>query len=296
MLVRHRDSNETTIDTPAKVNLFLEVLNKRPDGYHNINSLFQAVSLFDRLHFMLVPETGVSIRLVTDIELSVGADNLIARSYYLMKREFALKRGLSVTLDKKIPISAGLAGGSSDSAATILACNLLFNLKLSNSQMAELARKLGSDVPFFFSSGQALVSGCGEVVKDTSFPTDYQMVLVTPHITISSAASYAALKRGLTRSKTPFKLKVCKTVEDLFRSLRLSGNDFEEACFHSFPELGRIKDGLLKHGALIARMTGSGPTIFGIFEQAPRTEVDKMLNRRNWHVHTVTPISLVGQD
>jgi len=296
MLVRHRDSNEITIDAPAKVNLFLEVLNKRPDGYHNINSLFQAVSLFDRLHFTLVPEPGISINLVTDVELTVGENNLVARAYRLMNERFELNSGLTVTLEKRIPISAGLGGGSSDGAATILACNLLFNLELNNSQMAALALELGSDVPFFFSSGQALVSGRGEVLKDTDFPTDYRIVLVTPNIPISTAAGYAALKRGLTKSKTPFKLRNCLTVEALVGSLCLSGNDFEEACFRSFPELGRIKDGLLKHGALLARMTGSGPTIFGIFKQTPRTEVGKLLGRGGWHVNTVVPISLARED
>lgn len=295
MFVRHRESNEVVIDAPAKVNLFLEVLNKRPDGYHNINSLFQAVSLFDRLYFTPVPKAGISIHLESNIELPVGEDNLVAKAYRLMKERFALDRGLVVKLEKRIPVSAGLGGGSSDGAAAILACNLLFNLELRSSQMAELSLALGSDLPFFFSSGQALVSGQGEVVEETSCPIDYSIVLVTPEIVVSTAASYAALKRGLTSSKSPFSLPCCQTVEDLVGSLRLAGNDFEEVHLRSFPELGRIKDELLKRGALLARMTGSGPTMFGIFKETARTEVDRMFNRGDWRVHTVEPISPAGQ-
>lgn len=296
MFVRHREINEVVIDAPAKVNLFLQVLNKRPDGYHNINSLFQAVSLFDRLYFTLVPQTGISIHLETDVELPVGEDNLVAKAYRLMKERFALDRGLVVKLEKRIPVSAGLGGGSSDGAAALLACNLLFNLGLRSPQMAELSLALGSDLPFFFSSGQALVSGRGEVVEETSWPTDYRMVLISPDIALSTSDSYAALKRGLTSSKSPFNLHGCGTFEDLIGSLRLAGNDFEEVHLHSFPELDRIKDELLKHGALLARMTGSGPTIFGVFKQAPRTGADEMFNRGDWRVHKVEPISPAGQE
>jgi 4-diphosphocytidyl-2-C-methyl-D-erythritol kinase len=295
MFVKRRKNNEIVIDAPAKVNLFLEVLNKRPDGYHNINSLFQAVSLFDRLYFTPVPKAGISIHLETNVDLPVGEDNLVAKAYRLMKERFALGRGLVVKLEKRIPVSAGLGGGSSDGAAAILACNLLFNLKLHSSQMAKLSLALGSDLPFFFSSGQALVSGRGEVVEETRWPIDYRMVLVTPDIALSTAVSYAALKRGLTKSKSPYSLTCCRTVEDLLGSLRLAGNDFEEVHLRSFPELGRIKDELLKRGALLARMTGSGPTMFGVFKQVPQTEADEMFDRGNWRLHTVEPISPAGQ-
>lgn len=296
MLVRHITSTQVVIDAPAKVNLFLQVLSRRPDGYHNINSLVQAVSLFDRLRFNVAPNPEVSIDLVHHVDLPLGADNMIAKAYRLMKEQFGLTEGLLVTLDKNIPVSAGLGGGSADGAAAILACNLLFDLKLSYSQMAELALDLGSDVPFFLSCGQALVSGRGEIVMDTDFPTDYRIVLVSPDIAVSTASSYAALKTDLTKPKTPFKLKRYRTVDKFVRSLRFSGNDFENVQLVSFPELGRIKDTLLKRGALLARMSGSGPTMFGIFTETPKVEVAKSFNREGWRFYTVEPISLPGQD
>jgi len=296
MLVTTISNTKVDIDAPAKVNLFLQVLNKRPDGYHNINSLFQAVSLFDRLHFKVAPNPEVSVNIVNEVNLPLGSDNLIVKAYHLMKREFGLRKGLSVILEKNIPISAGVGGGSADGAATILACNLLFNLNISYSQMAALAINVGSDVPFFFSGGQAIVSGRGDIVVDTNFPIDYKMVLANADIAASTAAGYAALKMDLTKPKAHFKLPKCGTVDKLVKSLRPLGNDFEKVQFGSYSELGRIKESLLMLGALLVRMSGSGPTIFGIFKETPKIKVAKNLNRGGWRFYTVEPISLPKQD
>lgn len=294
MIVISHTSDSVVIDAPAKVNLFLEVLNKRPDGYHNINSVFQAVSLFDRLHFSLTSQPGVEIELKGNVELSVGEDNLIARAYRLIQDKFDIDKGLHVFLEKHIPVAAGLAGGSADGAATLLACNLLYNLGVDKDRLSELALELGSDLPFFFTSGQAWVTGRGEEIREIDLPLDYRMVLVTPPIAVSTASSYRALKRDLTKTKTPFSLESCRTVDDLVGSLRFSGNDFEEVHLQSFPELGRIKEGLVKAGALLVRLTGSGPTMFGIYGETASGEVNKRFNRGDWLVHTVKPITLAG--
>jgi 4-diphosphocytidyl-2-C-methyl-D-erythritol kinase len=295
MLVTRITETEITIDAPAKVNLFLQVLGKRPDGYHNINSLFQAVSLFDRLQFRVVEEPGVMIELERSVALPLDNKNLISCAYQYMREKLGLRKGLSVKLDKRIPVAAGLAGGSADAAATILACNLLFGLGLNRPQMADIGLAVGSDVPFFFSGGQALVSGRGEVVVDTDFPIDYKMVLVTPNITISTAAGYAALKMDLTKPREPFKLKQCKQLEEFVRSLRLTGNDFEDMVCRSHPELVECRTALVSQGALLARMTGSGPTIFGIFAEEPK-EISERFNKREWRLATVEPILFPWED
>jgi 4-diphosphocytidyl-2-C-methyl-D-erythritol kinase len=296
MLVRNISKVEVTIDAPAKVNLFLQVLNKRPDGYHDINSLFQAVSLCDSLQFRISDEPDVTIELLGDSEITVTGDNLIAVAYRLLKQRFGLNKGLSVRLEKRIPVAAGLGGGSSNAAATILACNLLFDLNLSYPQMSAIALQIGSDIPFFFSRGQALVSGRGEKVVDTNFPIEYKMVLVCAKIAIATNAAYAALKMDLTRAKSPFKLKGSERLDEFVESLRLSGNDFEEIQFRAYPELGRMREFLLKQGALMARMSGSGPTMFGIFRDTSQIEVIKPFNGRDWRLYTVVPISLPRQD
>ena len=276
------------IGAPAKVNLFLEVLGKRDDGYHNINSLFQTVSLFDRLRFTRVEGySEASIRLTEPSELPTDNSNLITQAYCLMRDRFDLKDGLRVELEKNIPVAAGLAGGSADGAATILACTILYELPLDRAAMAELSLELGSDLPFFFSRGQAIVRGRGEEVTETDFPTDYWLVLVTPELAISSAESYAALSLGLTKPKYPFSLRRCGTAQELLESLELTGNDFEEGHLRSYPQLGKIKDGLLDNGALLSRMSGSGPTVFGLYIEAPGIEDGRLFGREDWRGTTV---------
>ncbi len=292
MFVKRIDQHTLIMGAPAKVNLFLQVLNRRPDGFHNINSLFQAVSLFDRLHFRRTDQAGIAIRLASKANLGLGDDNLISRAYHLIQQEFKLTGGLEVELEKNIPIGAGLAGGSADAAATILACNLLFDLTLTREQMALLGARIGSDLPFFFSSGQALVTGRGEIITDIQLPTDYWLLLVTPPFEVSTARSYAALGLGLTVAREPFSFTVCQTADELIGSLAPAGNDFEANHLVSYPEIGLIRDWLLAHGALLARMSGSGPTVFGIYSAAPPVEQDNVEGRGVWRFNTVRPITL----
>ncbi len=291
MLVKKITNNSILIDAPAKINLFLQVLNRRKDGFHNINSLFQAVSLFDRLKFQITPESGVSLKIVNNKSLSTGSDNLIVRAYHLIAERFDISSGLKIELTKNIPVAAGLAGGSTDGAATIYACNQLFKLGLSSDQMADLGAELGSDLPFFFGSGQSLVRGRGEMVEKVEIPADYHLVLVNPGVAISTAEAYVRLKRDLTFSKEPFNLARCATVIELVKSLNNYGNDFEQVCLGQYPELGRVMGELLNHGALLARMSGSGPTLFGIFDKAP--DIAQLKNRfsGDWHFCAVRPIT-----
>ncbi len=295
MIIVENKQTSLTLKTPAKVNLFLEVLNKRSDGYHDINSLFQAVSLYDNLSFELIDKPDIRLIISNTNELKPDKDNLICRAFQLMKKEFNLKKGLRITLEKNIPIAAGLAGGSSDAAATILACNILYNLKLNYEKMAELGLEIGSDLPFFFSKGQALVTGRGENIEEVSYPTDYHMVLVSPDIAISTAESYSRLRMNLTKSGNPFILRRCETVDEFIENLSCSRNDFEWVHLESYPQLGRIKDDLIKIGAVLVRMSGSGPTIFGIFKKIPGKEDLKISGWGNWCINTIEPITLQRQ-
>ena len=291
LYIERLNSNHLTIKAPAKVNLFLQVLGKRPDRYHDINSLFQAVSLYDELAFTITDKPGVTIELTGDTSLPVGDDNLISRAYTTMRRSFNLPRGLHIKLDKQIPIAAGLGGGSADGAATIIACNLLFDLNLSQARMARLALGVGSDLPFFFSGGQALVGGRGEMIKPTDFPTNYTLVLVTPGQPVSTAEAYDLLKMDLTRPKVPFTLPPCRDVNEFIAALLMTGNDFEDVLGASYPDSGRIRDVLLQAGAVLTRLSGSGPTMFGLFVDAPELGRDATCGRDCWRLFTVKPIT-----
>ena len=147
-------------------------------------------------------------------------------------------------------------------------------------------------IPFFFSRGQAIVSGRGENIEEIDIPTDYWLVLVTPDIAISTAESYAALKIGLTKNENPFKLSCYKTVEEFVESLKLSKNNFEEAHLLSYPILDRIKEELLNKKALLSRMSGSGSTIFGIFKEVAGLINNQFFNQGDWQVNVVRPITL----
>ena len=285
-----------TILAPAKINLFLEVLCKRPDGFHEINSAFQAVSLYDKLAFELSDEPGIQISTTMNVDLPIDQNNLIYRAFEAVDQRFSLERGLQVILEKNIPISAGLGGGSADAAATIKAVNILFDMGLSDHQMAEIGLEVGSDVPFFFSNGQALVSGRGETVKMAEFPTDYQLVLVTPDLAVSTAKAYAGLKMDLTKPKNPFRLSRCSTVGNLVLELQLTGNDFEKIHFLSYPELGRIKNGLQDLGASLVRLSGSGPTIFGLFRVTPGLKIGEINGESGWQINSARPIVLTNKD
>jgi len=305
MLIRQLDNNRLEIRAPAKVNLFLEVLGKRPDGYHNINSLFQAVSLYDTLEFSVTDRPGVSVNLVGDRVVSsgdteimtwdkqvpLGNDNLICRAYHIMRREFGLAHGLKVVLDKQIPVAAGLGGGSADGAAAIIACNLLFGLDLTRAQRAQLSLEIGSDLPFFFSGGQALVSGRGEVVEPVEVPTDYTMLLVNPGELVSTAEAYRLLKRDLTNRRQPFTLAPCRDVSEFIAALRKTGNDFEQVLGASYPDLDRIRDVLLQAGAVLTRLSGSGPTMFALFVDTPAPGRDATDDWGSWRLFTVEPIT-----
>jgi 4-diphosphocytidyl-2-C-methyl-D-erythritol kinase len=209
-----------------------------------------------------------------------------------MQERFDLDSGLAVKLTKRIPSAAGLGGGSSDAAAAVLACNRLFRLGLDFEAMARLGAEIGSDVPFFFSGGQALVQGRGELVRQVLFPFDYQLVLVTPRLAIATAEAYASLKRGLTISGTPVTFRSDWDRREVVEHLRMSGNDFEESLFESHSVLGRIRSALLEAGALLVRLSGSGPTLFGLFERVSQTGQQKVYNTRQWRSFAVRPIGL----
>jgi len=293
MFVRRISQRSITVGTPAKVNLDLRVLRRRPDGYHDIDSLFQAVSLFDRLKITrLNNSNAVQISLVHAATLPTDDSNLIARAFRLIQQRFGLAGGLEVELEKNIPISAGLGGGSADGAATILACQILFDLPLARAEMAALSAEIGSDLPFFFSFGQAHVTGRGEIVEDVILPTDYWIVLVTPPVIVSTAEAYAALKLPLTSTRQPRNFWGWKAPSDFVKWLSDSGNDFEAVSLSALQHLQQVKNGLTDTGALLSRMSGSGPTVFGIYSNAPDLEGDRVLGRSDWTVSTVRPIRL----
>lgn len=258
------------VRTPAKVNLILRVLDRRPDGYHNLWSLMQTVGLEDvvTIRRSATPE----IRLQCEhAGLAIDQTNLVYRAAALIRERAGVRDGLDIELTKRIPLGAGLGGGSSDAAATILGLNQLLGLGWSVSQMGEAGQLLGSDVPFFFSAPTATVSGRGEAVRRVRIEGERWVVLVNPGFPVETRWAYQQLAKTRTRVRPLADTLVQLNQQDVVsweRVREIAENDFEEPVFASHPLLRDLKTRLLSHGAEIALLSGSGATVFGVFHEA----------------------------
>lgn len=255
------------VQAPAKINLFLKVLGRREDGFHDIYSLLQTVSLYDELTFTPIKQ-GIELE-ISGADLAADQSNLVWRAADLLRQRFGLSGGVHIKLDKQISMGAGLGGGSSDAAATLLALDQLFGLGLTSQQLGSLAAELGSDVPFFLSGGQALISGRGEVVEEVRLSTDYSLILILPNFSISTAWAYQQLRKPLTSPSPIPSFERSTRGQGLFEQLRQLGNDFETVVTAEYPVISVLLDGLRRAGAGHAALTGSGSAVFGIFAGGP---------------------------
>jgi len=245
---------------PAKVNLFLRVLRRRADGYHDIFSLMQQISLYDELIFSPRPR-GIVLT-CPDSDLPVNQDNLIIRAARSIFSCTGYAKGVSITLFKKIPLAAGLGGGSSDAATTLLTLNELCSLGLKKSELMKLGAKLGADVPFFIFGNTALASGIGDKLKAVNNLPLINMVLMKPTFSLSTKMVYENLNLRLTKKAINYSIPRFFEIGDIIREMQ---NDLETVSLPLHPELADIKEMLMQQGALGAMMSGSGPTVFGIF-------------------------------
>jgi 4-diphosphocytidyl-2-C-methyl-D-erythritol kinase len=256
----------TRLQAHAKINLDLRVLGKRPDGYHELRTIFQTISLADEigLTFEPAPETRVVIEGNVDIE-----DNLIARAARLFLAENGIGGIIRCELRKHIPMGAGLGGGSSDAAAVLRAMPALTGIPTPQRKLHAMAAQLGSDVPFFLYGGTAVGIGRGDEIFPLPPAPELYGLLVTPDIHVSTAEAYRALSARLDPDQAAQKREQFgELVWSL--DLRQARNDFEAAVFELHPELARIRETLAGAGAILARMTGSGSAIFGLFEEPPQ--------------------------
>lgn len=282
-----------TIAAPAKINFFLKVLGVRPDGYHDIFSWFQALDLADTLE--IEATTDPSIMIVSDrADLPTGPENLIYKAIRLLREKYDVRSGFRVTLSKRIPIAAGLGGGSSDAASTIKGINHLLQLGLTRPEMAALGLQIGSDIPFFFSRGQAEVTGRGENIRDLHLATDYEVALATPPFGISAAEAYNRVNLDLTDSVQDISLSRCRQVDGLLHAISGMANDLERAICCSYPILEEIKQALAITGADVVRLSGSGPTLFALYREVDRTreKLAKASDGGKWGLIVASPVTL----
>jgi 4-diphosphocytidyl-2-C-methyl-D-erythritol kinase len=267
---------------PAKINLFLEIQNKRSDGYHNLESIMQTVSLYDNLSF---ENTGKDIFLSSsDKSLPTDETNIVYKAAKTVKDRFNINKGVKIYLTKEIPIGAGLGGGSSDAAATLKALIKLWNIKTTKKTLEQIAVKLGADVPFFLTGKTAICKGIGEIVMPLKNIDKLNIVLVNPGIKISTADIYKKVKFPLINRAEIHKIKslICSGLFDTKNAFSSCFNRLEEFVLPNYPKLAKIKSVLNKLGC-ISLMSGSGSTIFGIFDSSTGVEAIKLgLNKYSW--------------
>lgn len=248
----------------AKINLGLDITSKRDDGFHNIESVFVGINWCDALEFKPSKETSF-----TSSGLNIpsnGDSNLVLKALNLLKQDFDLPN-LTIHLEKKIPIGAGLGGGSSDCSFMLSALNQYFQLDISQKKLEQYALLLGSDCPFFISNKISKVKGRGEILTplEKIDLRDYHIALINPNIHISTKEAYAGIIPK--QCKTSFETILNQPVHN-WADLKLK-NDFETSIFPKYPEIKSLKESLYSSGALYASMTGSGSTVFGIFDSKP---------------------------
>jgi 4-diphosphocytidyl-2-C-methyl-D-erythritol kinase len=269
------------LESPAKVNVRLEILKKRADGYHELRTVMQKISLHDTLHFSLKKAKGISI--TTDHpNLPVGKKNLVYKAVQSMLKVSGFQGGVDINIRKRIPLGAGLGGGSSNVAATMKALNQLLGLNLPRKRLMEMGLEIGADVPFFFFKGAAIGSGIGEQLKRKELPCLWY-VLIYPNFEVSTRWAYQNFV--LTNQQFRFNLhKFLKTPEGISQILF---NHLERVVSRKYPQIDIMKKVLFSAGALGSMMTGSGPTVFGLFQDDKSAmgayeKIKKTVTRRRW--------------
>ncbi|KXG77837.1 4-diphosphocytidyl-2-C-methyl-D-erythritol kinase [Fervidicola ferrireducens] len=254
------------LEAKAKINLTLDVLYKRPDGYHQVEMIMQEISLKDHLVVSLLP--GKDIRIVSNSKaIPDGEANLAFKAAKLLMDEFDLDAGVEIKIFKEIPVAAGLAGGSADAAAVLKGMNELFDLGLTTEDLMRFGEKLGADVPFCVMGGTALACGKGEELTRLPAVPPASLVLIKPPYSVSTREVYNRLKINSIR-KRPDTQAVIESIKkgDLEGISRGLCNVLEEVTFAKHPELEKFKEMLKARGAFGSLMSGSGPAVYGIFE------------------------------
>ena len=270
----NREINGISLKASAKINLFLEILGKREDGYHEIETVMQEIDLVDNLQFEEIQE-GVKLK-CNNKNIPSDENNLVCKAANLIVNECGIKKGVLISLEKNIPVGAGLGGGSSDAATTLKALNSLWKIGLSDVDLMEFAARLGSDIPFFIKGKTALCSGRGENITPIEVKSEMNYLIIFPHINISTTTIYRNLKIDLTKKRkdVSFFLNALKysKVADISKLLF---NRLEEVIFATYPDLLRVKSSLEHFDFCGLSVSGSGAAFFGLCNDRRQAEVIK---------------------
>lgn len=259
-------NNDISLKALAKINLGLDVVRRREDGYHEVRMIMQTIYLYDRLDIKRTQEPGIQIQ--TNLSfLPVNENNLIYKAAKLLMDEFSITDGVSVKLDKRIPVAAGMAGGSTDAAAMLIGVNRLFSLGLTKRELMERGVQIGADVPYCIMRGTALAEGIGEALSPLPPMVKCPVLIAKPSISVSTKFVYQNLKLDDTTIHPDIDRLIddikAKNLHDIAAHM---GNVLETVTIPNYPVIDEIKKHMLSNGAVGAMMSGSGPTVFGLFD------------------------------
>lgn len=258
--------NDISLKALAKINLGLDVVRRREDGYHEVRMIMQTIHLYDRLDIKRTKKPGIQIQ--TNLSfLPVNENNLIYKAAKLLMDEFSITDGVSVKLDKRIPVAAGMAGGSTDAAAMLIGVNRLFSLGLTKRELMERGVQIGADVPYCIMRGTALAEGIGEALSPLPPMVKCPVLIAKPSISVSTKFVYQNLKLDDTTIHPDIDRLIddikAKNLHDIAAHM---GNVLETVTIPNYPVIDEIKKHMLSNGAVGAMMSGSGPTVFGLFD------------------------------
>ena len=275
----------------SKINWILRVLGRRSDGFHELCTIFQTISLCDRLTF----EEAETVRLTcSDPRIPTGEENLVVRAAEMLRGEFDIKKGARIHLEKNIPSPGGLGGGSSNAAVALIGLTRLWGLETSEF-LPNYASRLGADVPFFLFGGTALGTGRGDLIEPIADISAGPMLVVTPNIAVPTGEIFGLYRaETLTDTAQEHNLSVCRVeAERLCPATAELANDLESTVFGAFPEVARVKETLLELGAVNAVLCGSGASVLGVFDkQETRQTAENALDHEStWRKFAVSAVS-----
>ncbi|MDH3253276.1 MAG: 4-(cytidine 5'-diphospho)-2-C-methyl-D-erythritol kinase [Ignavibacteria bacterium] len=269
----------------AKINLGLIIRSKRPDGFHNIETVFHTIDLFDEIE--LTESSAVTVT-SSDPEAPGGDQNIAHKAIVLLQRHCATNRGATIHLHKHIPVGAGLGGGSSDAALVMREVPKIWDVDIDDQTLRDLALELGSDVPYFLGDGSALASGRGENLRYFRLDVPFWILLCNPGIHVSTAWAYAHVTAS--RHRVDLQSIVQEGMTDPALLAQNLTNDFETVVFQRYPEVRQLKEDMIQGGALFALMSGSGSSVFGLFpDEESLDRVDRIFTTRHYTTFRTRP-------
>ena len=280
--------NSIDLKAYAKVNIGLQIRGRREDGFHNIHTIFQELELHDRV-LLEKQQTDWSIK-INNPTVPTNESNTCIQAYLAIKNSFPQIDGISITLNKTIPSGAGLGGGSSDAATVLKGLRELFDLPVDDKGLSEIAVKIGADVPFFISGGTQIGNGIGNNLSPIGKPIDGFYLLIIPDIFISTAWAYKALKKDLKEDID--RPNFAHFLESNNISNMIFDNDFERIVIPTYPKIGAIKKGLLKAGANYVSLSGSGSTVFGIYDDEARAKQAESHFQKQYQTFLTRPTNI----